>query len=929
MMRKLIAVLLSSCLIFQTAIYAENVTTEEKTVESKYSLDHIQQNRLDFMKKIGVLEDISESDISENRYITRGEFAHFAVGLYGDIYDSYMNSDTVYNDVDEELKYAKEINLLHSLDIVSGYDNQTYMPENNISINEVAKILTSIMGYTTIAEMEGGYPGGYIKAAYECSLFDGIDAVDFSQSLTISHLITIMFNALEATPLVFAKFVGNNMELLKSEDDTLLSQYFDIYQDTGVVNGNNQTCLLGKRKAGVDSVLIDDSEFYDPNNITENYLGYNIDFYYKSDENENEIVWLEPNKKSKITKLLSDEISAEDTTSYSIGYYVGSRSKHLELKDDVSVIYNGIEYSGFTAELFKNVDGDFTAISWDGGTEIDVLIVNDYEYYIIDKVDSVNALILDKFNRKINLEENIEDVIIVNESGEPVSLEDLKEWDGLAYQKSIDGEHQKLIVLKKHVEGTVDSYRTSSDEDNLGVVTVDGLEYKISKNYAENAIVNVYPISSISTSRVGYFVMDMNNKIILIDMNRDEYSYGILKKIILGDDQEGVFAKIFNSQGEHKTYKLADRVNIDSKIIKSVEYNAIVNVLMQGDVISSVTDAEKQADVDWYNKIPVNNVFQLIRYKIDEESEEITKIDTGYTKNEREAENLRLMYDINTSTERGAQFMFKSGSGLLSGVLAPSNAPIFFVPSPLEIDNTDAYTIKNSSYFSNDGNYTLLPYGISDESAYRLEACVMIDSYKVNMDSASWFMVTDKNTVLFNDEVVSEITGYAGKTLTVHHTEKFDLFDDINKGDIVQLGTDTRGFIDTVQKIYDVKERDLTAKGKESLSDTAPNVQKRYICADVVDVFNELISVSNVYIGGGKLQNKFAVDVTKQDLTEKFNATLFKNKRGIVVYDVEEETVTVNETNDIRPYAMYGNDCSRIVIHTAYSEAQSMFVYNY
>ena len=47
----------------------------------------------------------------------------------------------------------------------------------------------------------------------------------------------------------------------------LLSVYFDIYESKGILTGNEYTSLLGKKKAGLDSVYIDGYEYLDKKNV--------------------------------------------------------------------------------------------------------------------------------------------------------------------------------------------------------------------------------------------------------------------------------------------------------------------------------------------------------------------------------------------------------------------------------------------------------------------------------------------------------------------------------------------------------------------------------------------------------------------------------------------------------------------------------------
>lgn len=930
-MNKFLATVLCMCFLFQNTVFAETNSAETlndaQSIQAAYILSSEDNEKLDFMRAIGVLTEISEEDISQNRTISRGEFAKIAVSLFGNAYESYIAQESVYNDIEDDADYYNAVNLLRELNVVAGYNGSSFKPDNEIIMNEAIKILTCIMGYGIMAEENGGFPNGYLSAATQCGLLKNVTTNGVEDTLKISQLIPLIFNALEATPLMEIDFISNSMSYSLNYDANLLSVYFDIYKAKGIMTGNEYTSLLGKKKAGRDSVYIDGYEYLDINNIADGYLGYKVQFYYK-DGDEQELVWLKPYNNSKIVEISTDDIATDLTTSYSIGYEDDKRSRVLQLKKDVSVIYNGVEYSGFDADLFKNADGKLTAISWESSSEFDVLIVEDYEYYVVDKVDVTNCIIKDKFDKILNIEEDIEDIVIVNESGTPVALEDFKEWDALAYISSVDGSYKKIIVIKRHLEGTIKLISHSSDSDrDRGSITIDDREYMISKEYPVNVISNQFSLDNLKAGNSGYFVLDANDRIILADMDGNSYQFGILERVVYEDFEEDVYARIYTSKGQHITAKLKEKVKIDNKSVKTSDFAGIVAALQKGDVISNVTETEKTDNPNWQDMLPENNVFQLIRYRIDEESGLLDRIDTGYHEAGSGEEGLRLFYDIDTSESRGAKFTYKSGTSLLSNVIAPENAFIFFVPSPLDISNRESYTVKNKSFFENDKSYTILPYGINADVNDTLDAMVMVDSYKININSSSLFIVSDICRTLKDDEVVTAVEGYKNKKLETIYAQDDNMFDGVGVGDIIQYGKNSSDFVEAVRIVYDCELRDLTDDGKAYLAETNTNAQRRYLCSDAYRLNNGLLNVSNVYIGDGKLERKTAWDIQNGDLLEKISISNFANKNGMYVYENKE--VRVASSSDIKPYDMYGSDCSKIVAYTQYNEPIVMFIYNY
>ena len=263
-MNRIIALFLSICLMLPMSAFAREESDAVSAPEkgSGFTLSDADREKLDFMQKIGVLSSIGEEDISSNRSITRGELAAVAVSLYGDVYEAYQASEAVYRDVSEEDEAFRAVSLLSELHIVSGYGDGTFHPEKEINLNEAVKIITAVMGYTAVAEADGGFPTGYMNVAAGCGLFKGVETAGANEPLTVSELIPLVFNVLEATPLIKIEYSSGGVSYEKTENETLLSVYFDIYKvKGGIVTGNEFTALLGYKTAGEDHVFIDAYEY--------------------------------------------------------------------------------------------------------------------------------------------------------------------------------------------------------------------------------------------------------------------------------------------------------------------------------------------------------------------------------------------------------------------------------------------------------------------------------------------------------------------------------------------------------------------------------------------------------------------------------------------------------------------------------------------
>ena len=87
--------------------------------------------------------------------------------------------------------------------IIQGYDDNTFRPENSITYNELQKIIVSALGYTQYAEMQGGYPDGYLTYSEKYNIMNNIDTSDSNAYVTRKDAMQMIYNSLDAPLLVY------------------------------------------------------------------------------------------------------------------------------------------------------------------------------------------------------------------------------------------------------------------------------------------------------------------------------------------------------------------------------------------------------------------------------------------------------------------------------------------------------------------------------------------------------------------------------------------------------------------------------------------------------------------------------------------------------------------------------------------------------
>ena len=92
------------------------------------------------------------------------------------------------------------------LGVDEGDENGNFNPESEITNEEIVKMLVNTLGYGTMAEMTGGFPGGYLMTSTRIGLTNGLVletdvaakrgdiAVMFCNALKIPLMVQISFS---------------------------------------------------------------------------------------------------------------------------------------------------------------------------------------------------------------------------------------------------------------------------------------------------------------------------------------------------------------------------------------------------------------------------------------------------------------------------------------------------------------------------------------------------------------------------------------------------------------------------------------------------------------------------------------------------------------------------------------------------------------
>lgn len=197
-MKKLLCAVLCLALLAASCVcaFAANPDSEQLSVLYDY----------------GIFRGDENGDLNLDKNITRAEFCKVILTALG-YSDGELNKITDaedFPDVDSEYWAYLYIKSARRLSLIDGYEDGNFLPENDITLNEVIKIVVNALGYAPKAEQAGGYPGGYSSVAKDLGLTKNI-AVSLDESALRGDVASIIYTALDIPVMQVVGF-GEQME---------------------------------------------------------------------------------------------------------------------------------------------------------------------------------------------------------------------------------------------------------------------------------------------------------------------------------------------------------------------------------------------------------------------------------------------------------------------------------------------------------------------------------------------------------------------------------------------------------------------------------------------------------------------------------------------------------------------------------------------
>ncbi len=496
------------------------------------------------LNDLGIISGYQDGTFRAGNHLTRAEFARMMVSALGkDKEAKALGNTSVFSDVPRGMWATPYINYVAKTDIVSGYADGTYKPNQNISFAECVTILLRSLNYM---EDKVGYfwPTNYTEAAKT----EGISA---GMSYGPYDIITRGDAALMIDRAIFSEYSDDDKILLENSGYKVIRDTVVIENSQGGIRLSDSNTYTGKLSLGVTKGQWADYAVIDKN-------GYLVALSSKT-EAENVAKASMPVYVNAVTGNTVSYISNKIAGSYT---FSGGFTVYA---DGVKMTYSqasGILKAGCDLTFYGDTYGVWNFAVIDSLGQSPYLASRDYT----EMDTSFEGISLNK------------DTLTVYRGGEKASLSEIRKNDIVYFNPSTN----VMDAYTKKVTGIY--YDAKPSKTFVETVTVAGKDYTVGSDKAAlmlGANAGSYEIGERVTLLLGkndevQFAVELSDAAVS--------NYGVVLSSGTQTNEKGAtenYADIFMSDGEtHRITVKSDASNHIGKLVK-LNYNGSVATLSQ------------------------------------------------------------------------------------------------------------------------------------------------------------------------------------------------------------------------------------------------------------------------------------------------------------------------------------------------------------
>ena len=784
MFKRMASLVVMAVMMLQIAAFAAPVP--EDVIGTEYEAAASLLCALDIMVGDG-------TNFNPDDNITRAEFAQILMKtLRLDAAAEAYSPAGLFTDVPKDNIFAPAVELGAGIGAIKGYGDGTFGPDNNVLGTEAVKMMTYACGHDITAEMNGGYPAGYMTTAQDIGLLKGLSGVDYSVPMTRGQAAILCTNTLKVD-MKKKVSTGDKITYVETKDVNLLSEKFDVYKVDGIVTANDVTSMWGSSSLRDDTVQIEygnQSGIYEVGATTvSSALGKYICAYYKYDKDMDTYTVMSYEvlgNKNEITTVDLADIDYNSLSATKVEYWKDkendTRTTELKIASTPSIIFNGATRTKnnsvvATFDEIKGQSGEVTFLDYDADGTVDVVNVMAYETMVVKSInskdyelndeigtyewsDKTNAYVNKTKNIQIDIESDNVTAVFTDVDGAEMEFSDISVGDVLSIARSDEGASRQYFDVKICNDSVDAELNQLGKKDNRYVLTLDDTKYEVTDSYM-GFITDGEGMSKPTTAlkikigSTGEFFLDAFGKVAyskLSGMGSDA-TFGFMvayQEGRYGDDD--VQFKIY-SDGAYEVYTAASRVEIDGVGFKGTS-NILAGMQKSMDEVNKIITYYDDASEDQKGKM------SAVLFTLNADGQ-IKAIDTPYfNKDGGESEySLQPVEGKSLGFQSGLRYLKNTSS--LGGTLIKldPNAPIIQLPGNASaLDTVSKMSVIKGSAVPNEKTFDNLQLFATEPKSSKVTYAV--SKAKAGASAGSSKNLGDTDSQIHDAQifVVSEVT---------------------------------------------------------------------------------------------------------------------------------------------------------------------------
>jgi len=558
--------------------YSENTDTISYSDVSDYSVVGI-------LGALDIMNAAEGSRFKPKAFVSRGEFVEGVLNTFGVKYeDGAFGKNGSFYDVDETHPQYAAIATALSAGFISGYDDNTFRPDNVISYDNAVACLLKAFGFSD------DYDKSFANRV-RGELIDGISVVE-PKAITRMEMAQLLYNALNVPMRYVAQFAKIGLFRYvdddfyeKLQDETVLNYIWHINRANGLLEANYVESI-GEEEAREGSVVIAGTRYAtkDTNNL--DWLGMYVTYYRDNDDN---LVYMHKHKKTEELVVEAKDVIGFNAETKIFSYYTDNgKTNNITLADNYKIIYNGtIPDGSYDENIFKIKEGNIRLVA-NNGSKYTCVLINEYRNFILDKFaqddtklkfmlgENMTYFTVDTNHTYIEVHNSNDaryEIYRQTEDGKATLDTSLFEADSVisvyapygAYDASGKvnnlGNYVKIAVSTDKIEGTIKKVIKKDDIK----LTIDETEYTVSKS-------SYITDSDIQSGSIKAFYVDAAGELVQVTepSDGDGWEYAYLVHIVYdGDRDYPTQLVVYNAYGSMEKYNVTENLRINNKKMKA------------------------------------------------------------------------------------------------------------------------------------------------------------------------------------------------------------------------------------------------------------------------------------------------------------------------------------------------------------------------